>query len=49
MGDPHLGVKDGVSRRQNIGLCADLEDVQLDLNPLKTGSGNRLFFGGIFG
>ena len=34
----------GVIRRGKIDLCADLEDVRLDLNHLKIGSGSRLFF-----
>ena len=28
------------------GLCVDLDDVKLDVNHLKTGSGKR-FFGGV--
>ena len=31
---------------QKNWLCAEFDNVQLDLNRLKTGSGNR-FFGGI--
>ena len=34
---------------QKTGLCENLEDVQSNFNHLKTGSGNRLFFGGTFG
>ena len=42
------GVEDRV-RRGKIDLCADLEDVRLDLNHLKMGSGSRLFFKRNFG
>ena len=49
VGDPPPEVGDGKGRCQKIGLCADLENVQLDLNHLKTGSGNWSFFGGTFG
>ena len=44
MGDLPLGVEDRVVRCRKIDLCADEEDVQLDLNHLKMGSGSRLFF-----
>ena len=44
MGDLPLGVEDKVVRRRKIDLWADLEDVRLDLNHLKMGSGSRLFF-----
>ena len=43
-GDPPPEVKDGVGSCRKIGLSADLEDVQLDLNDLKMGSENMLFF-----
>ena len=44
MGDIPLGVEHRVVRRRKIDLCADLEDVRLDLNHLKMGSGSRFFF-----
>ena len=48
-GDPSQEVGDGVVRCQKITFFAELENVQLDLNHLKTSSGNRSFFGGTFG
>ena len=49
MGDLPLRVEDRVVRHGKIDLCADLEDVQLDLNHLKMGSGSRLFLKRNFG
>ena len=44
MGDLPLQVEDRVVGRGKIDLWADLEDVRLNLNHLKMGSGSRLFF-----
>ena len=42
------GLMMGWADAEKLFFCADLKDVQLDLNSLKTGSGNR-FFGDILG
>ena len=44
VGDLPLIIEDKVVRRGKIDLWAYLEDVQLDLNHLKIGTGSRLFF-----
>ena len=49
VGDIPMRVEDWVVSRRKIDLCADLEDVQLDLNHLKMGSGSRLFLKRNFG
>ena len=49
MGDIPLGVEDRVVRCGKIDLCANLEDVRLDLNHLKIRLGSRLFFERNFG
>ena len=49
VGDPTPGVENRVDRNWKINLCVDLEDVWLDLNHLKMGSGNRSFFGWLLG
>ena len=41
-----MGGRDLGGLMQKNWLCAEFDHVQLDLNHLKTGSGNR-FFGGI--
>ena len=49
MGDLPLGVEDRVVRCRKIDERADLEEVRLDLNHFKIGSGSRLFFEKNFG
>ena len=49
MNEPPPGVENEVGSCETIGLCADLEDVQLDLNHLKMGSGFLKVFWVVFG